>query len=117
MGKRKKRIRTRPAITTSRATTPTDLLLLAGIPNPLHNRMQEFLKGLAGAYSKVIAVASASDDGPLYRAQTVKGLLQSAAGFSIRRLRNNGENQSPQPRRIGLFYVPATDDQHLLCAF
>lgn len=117
MGNQRKRIRTRPAITTSRSTTPTDLLLLAGLPNPLHNRMQEFLKGLAGAYAKVIAVPVAGYDGPLYRIQTVKLLLQSAAGFSIRRLRTSGDNQSPQPRRIALFYVPATDDEHLISAF
>ena len=117
MGNPRRRIRTRPAITASLPTTPTDLLLLAGLPNPLHNRVQDFLKGLAGVYAKVIAVPSPSYDGPLYRTQTVRVLLQSAAGFSIRRLRNRGEDQSPQPRRIALFYVPATDQHELIDAF
>ena len=116
MGKRKK-ARTRPAITTSRSTTPVDLLLLAGLPHPLHTRIEEYLKDLAGEYSKVIAVASGSHDGPLYRKNPVASLLRAAAEFSVRRLRNKGENQPPRPRRIVLFYVPADDDQYLLSAF
>jgi hypothetical protein len=117
MGKHRKMTRTRPAITTSKSTTPVDLLLLAGLPNPLHNRIEEFLKELAGVYSKVIAVSSASHDGPLYRKHPVASLLQAAADFSVRRLRNRSENQPPRPRRIALFYVPADDDQNLLSAF
>ena len=117
MGKPTKKTRTRPAISTSRSTTPVDLLLLAGLPNPLHVRIEEFLKELAGTSSKVIAVSSASYDGPLYRTHPVGLLLRAAAEFSIRRLTSRGENQSPQPRRIVLFYVPAADDQQLLDAF
>jgi len=116
MGKPKK-TRTRPAITTSQSTTPVDLLLLAGLPHPLHNRIEEFLKQLAGVYSKVIAVPSASHDGLLYRKPPIASLLRAAADFSIRRLKSRGENQPPRPRRIVLFYVPADDDQQLLSAF
>jgi hypothetical protein len=117
MGKRRKKTRTRPAITTSQSTTPVDLLLLAGLPHPLHSRIEEFLKELAGVYSKVIAVSSASHDGPLYRKHPVASLLRAAADFSIRRLKNRGNDQPPRPRRIVLFYVPADDDQQLLSAF
>jgi hypothetical protein len=117
MGKRRKKTRTRPAITRSKSTTPIDLLLLAGLPHPLHTRIEEFLKELAGAYSKVIAVSSASYDGPLYRRHPVASLLRAAAEFSIRRLKSWGENQPPRPRRIVLFYVPADDEQQLLDAF
>jgi hypothetical protein len=117
MGKRKNKPRTRPATTTLISTTPVDLLLLAGLPNPLHKRIEEFLKELAGVYSKVIAVSSASYDGPLYRQATVTILLRAAAEFSIRRLKNRGENQPPRPRRIVLFYVPTDDDEQLLSAF
>ncbi len=117
MGKRRKKTRTRPAIATSQSTTPVDLLLLAGLPYPLHNRIEGFLRDLAGVYSKVIAVSSASHDGPLYRKHPVASLLRAAADFSIRRLKSRGENQPPRPRRIALFYVPADDDQELLSAF
>jgi hypothetical protein len=117
MGKRRKKTRARPAITTSQSTTPVDLLLLAGLPHPLHSRIEEFLKELAGVYSKVIAVSSASHDGPLYRKHPVASLLRGAAGFSICRLKSRGENQPPRPKRIVLFYVPADDDQQLLSAF
>src|ERR1035437_459795 len=117
MGKRRKKTRTRPAIATSQPTTPVDLFLLAGLPHPLHSRIEEFLKELAGVYSKVIAVSSGSHDGPLYRKHPVASLLRAAADFSIRRLKSRGENQPARPRRIVLFYVPADDDQQLLDAF
>jgi hypothetical protein len=117
MGKRRKTTRTRPAITKSLSTTPVDLLLLAGLPHPLNSRIEEFLKELAGIYSKVIAVSSSSYDGPLYRKHPVASLLRAAADFSVRRIKNRSENQPPRPRRIALFYVPAVDDQQLLSAF
>lgn len=117
MNKLRKKSRTRPAITIGKSTTPVDLLLLAGLPHPLHSRIEEFLKGLAGVYSKVIGVPSVSHDGPLYRKNPVELLLRAAADFSIRRLKNRGEDQPPRPRRIVLFYVPADDDQQLLSAF
>jgi len=117
MGKRKNKPRTLPAITTLPSTTAVDLLLIAGLPNPLHNRIEEFLKQLAGPYSKVIAVSSTSHDGPLYRAAPVTSLLRATAEFSIRRLKNRSESQPPRPRRIALFYVPADDDQELLSEF
>src|SRR5277367_4910043 len=98
MVKRRKKTRTRPAIIASKSTTSVDLLLLAGFPNPLHTRIEEFLKELAGPYSKVISVPSASYDGPLYREPTVASLLRAAAQFSIRRLKSRGENQPPLPR-------------------
>jgi len=116
-GKRRKNTRTRPAIVTSRAVTPVDLLLLAGLPHPLHTRIGQFLKELAGAYSKVLAVPSRSHDGNLYRQNTIELLLRAAADFSIWRLTNRGEQQLPQPRRIALFYVPSDDDQQLIEAF
>lgn len=116
MGNRKKKTRKLPA-GTSQSTTPVDLLLLAGLPHPLHSRIEEFLKELAGVYSKVIAMSSSSHDGPLYRQHPVASLLRAAADFSIRRLKSRGENQPPRPRRIVLFYVPADDDQQLLRAF
>ena len=116
MGKRKKKTRTLPAVT-SQSTTPVDLLLLAGLPHPLHSRIGEFLKELAGVYSKVIAVPSGSHDGPLYRQPPVNTLLRAAAEFSIRRLKSRSDYQPPRPRRIVLFYVPAYDDQQLLGAF
>jgi hypothetical protein len=116
-GKRRKNTRTRPSIVTSRAVTPVDLLLLAGLPHPLHTRIGQFLKELAGAYSKVLAVPSRSHDGNLYRQNTIELLLRAAADFSIRRLTNRGEEQLPQPRRIALFYVPSDDEQQLIEAF
>jgi hypothetical protein len=116
-GKKRKKTRTRPSIVTSRSITPVDLLLLAGLPHPLHTRIEEFLKDLAGTYSKVIAVSSGSHDGNLYRRHPIESLLRAAADFSIRRLKNRGEGQLPQPRRIALFYVPADDEQQLLDAF
>jgi hypothetical protein len=116
-GKKRKNTRTRPAILTSRSVTPVDLLLLAGLPHPLHTRIEEFIKELAGPYCKVIAVSSGSYDGNLYRRRPIESLLRAAADFSIRRLKNRGEGHLPQPRRIALFYVPADDEQQLLDAF
>lgn len=117
MVKRRKKTRMLPALGTSRSTTAVDLLLLAGLPNPLHSRIEEFLRERAGLHSKVIAVPSASYDGRLYRKSAVESLLRAAAQFSIRRLKTRGENQPPRPRRIALFYVPSPDDQQLLNAF
>ena len=99
------------------STTPVDLFLIAGLPNPQHARAEAYLKGLAGSCAKVIAVASANDDGPLFRKSAVESLLRAATKFAIRRLKNRSNEQSAQPRRIVLFYVPAEDDERLLHAF
>lgn len=99
------------------STTPVDLLLLAGIPNPQHIRAQEFLKQMAGSHSKIIAVPSGNQDGRLFREGTVDTLLRGAAQFAIRRFKNRSDDQAERPKRIALFYVPAEDDQQLLRAF
>ena len=99
------------------STTPVDLLLLAGLPSSLHKRIEAILKELAGPSAKVVAVPSASHDGPLYRSSVVQTLLRAAGQFSIRRLQNRGADQPPRPRRIVLFYVPSSDDHQLLNAF
>jgi len=91
--------------------------LLAGLPNPLHSRIEGFFQTVAGADSKVIASPSPSYDGPLYRKSTVDTLLEAGARFAIRRLKNRSDNQSARPTRIALFYVPADDDKLLLSEF
>ena len=58
------------------STTAVDLFLLAGLPNPLHTRLVEFLENAAGGRAKVIAVPSPSYDGFLYRESTVQTLLR-----------------------------------------
>lgn len=115
MGKPKHKRRTLPVALPS--TNATDLFLLAGLPHPLHSRIEEFLQNVAGKHAKVIATPSPSYDGPLYRERTVAALLAAGARFAVRRLKNRSDDQAVRPRRIALFYVPAEDDETLLRAF
>lgn len=115
MGKPKHKQRLLPVALSS--TTAVDLFLLAGLPNPLHQRVEESFQTLAGTNAKVISSPSPSYDGPLYKQRTVDALLTAGATFAIRRLKNRSDDQSARPRRIALFYVPADDDQFLLTAF
>lgn len=115
MGKPKKKPRLLPMALPS--TTAVDLFLLAGLPNPLHTRVQEFLQNLAGRHAKVIAISSPTFDGLLYHQRTVDALLKGAAQYAVRRLKNRSDDQTARPRRIVLFYVPAEDDQRLLATF
>jgi hypothetical protein len=115
MGKPKNRQRTIPQQLPS--TNPVDLFLLAGLPNPLHQRIETFFQSIAGANAKIIAHPSGSFDGDLYKKNNVDLLLSAAARFAIRRLKNRSDDQSARPRRIALFYVPAQDDNALLSAF
>jgi hypothetical protein len=111
--KRRRTLPSQPLLSTS----PVELFLLAGLPNPQHTRAEVFLKQIAGPYSKVIAVASGSHDWHLFRQGTVDTLVRGAAQFAIRRFKNRSDDQVARPRRIVLFYVPADDDQQLLAAF
>jgi hypothetical protein len=115
MGKPKSKQRLLPVALPS--TTAVDLFLLAGLPNPLHQRVEEFFQTLTGSNSKIISSPSPNYDGPIYKQRTVDILLTAGARFAIRRLKNRSDNQSARPRRIALFYVPAEDDQFLLAAF
>ena len=115
MGKPKHKQRLLPVALPS--TTAVDLFLLAGLPNPLNQRVEEFFQTLAGTNAKVISSPSPSYDGPLYKQRTVDTLLTAGATFAIRRLKNRSDDQYARPRRIALFYVPADDDQLLLAAF
>ncbi len=99
------------------STNAVDLFLLAGFPNPLHARVEEFLRTLAGGHSKAIATPFPSFDGALYREKSVQTLFTAGARFAIRRLKNKSDNQTARPRRITLFYVPADDDELLIKAF
>lgn len=99
------------------STNAVDLFLLAGIPNPLHKRVGEFLQALAGSHSKVIATAFPSYDGALYRRESVAMLFNAGVPFAIRRLRNRSPGQTAQPRRLVLLYVPAAHDEILIGAF
>jgi hypothetical protein len=99
------------------STNAVDLFLLAGFPNPLHSRIQEFLQTLAGSHAKVIATPFPSYDAPLYRERSVEILFTAGAQFAIRRLKNRSEDHTARPRRIALFYVPAADDGVLMSAF
>jgi hypothetical protein len=115
MGKLKHKQRTLPiALPSSNAI---DLFLLAGLPHPLHSRIEEFFQNMAGKDAKVIATSSSSDDGLLYRETTVRTLLRAGAQFAVRRLKNRNDDQAARPRRIALFYVPAENDELLLRAF
>ena len=100
MGKPKNKPRTRPA-TTPNFDDACRLASPCGLPNPLHKHIEEFLKELAGVYSKMNAV-SQSYDGPLYRQGTVTILLRAAAEFSIRRLKI--EVKTSRHDRDELFY-------------
>jgi hypothetical protein len=115
MGKPKNKQRQLPVALPS--ATAVDLFLLAGLPHPLHTRVEEFFQNLAGAHAKVIAAPSPSYDGLLYREKTVQTLLTAGAQFAVRRLRNRSDDQAARPRRIALFYVPAADDELVLRAF
>ena len=115
MGKPKHKQRMVPVGLAS--TNEADLFLLAGLPNPLHARVEAWLQALTGPGTKVIAVAAQSYDGEVYKKRTVEILLEGAARFAIRRLKNRSDDQSARPRRIVLFYVPAYDDEILLNAF
>jgi hypothetical protein len=115
MGRPKHKRRTLPVALPS--TNAIDLFLLAGLPHPLHSRIEEFFQNVAGKHAKVIATPSPSYDGLLYREKTVKGLLTASAQFAVRRLKNRSDDQAVRPRRIALFYVPAEDDELLLRAF
>jgi hypothetical protein len=101
----------------SPSTNAVDLFLLAGLPHPLHTRVEAFLQSVAGAHAKVIATSSPSYDGLLYRERTIQTLLTAGAQFAVRRLKNRSDDQAVRPRRIALFYVPAQDDELLLQAF
>jgi hypothetical protein len=99
------------------STNAVDLFLLAGFPNPLHTRAEEFLQTLAGSHSKAIATAFPSYDGALYREKSVQMLFTAGARFAVRRLKNRSDDQSARPRRIALFYIPADNDELLITAF
>lgn len=99
------------------STNAIDLFLLAGLPHPLHSRIESFFHSFAGTQAKVIATASPSYDGLLYHEKTVQALLKAGAQFAVRRLKNRSDDQAARPRRIALFYVPAEDDELLLRAF
>jgi hypothetical protein len=99
------------------STTPVDLFLIAGLPNPLHASVERFVQDLAGPAAKVIASPSSSFDGYLYRKNTVQSLLTAGAQFAIRRLKNRSDDQTARPRRIALLYVPADDQETLIDAF
>lgn len=114
MGKPKHKQRKLPVALPS--TNAIDLFLLAGLPHPLHSRIEEFFQNVAGTHAKVIATSSPSY-GPLYREKTVQALLAAGAQFAVRRLKNRSDDQAARPRRIALFYVPAEDDELLLRAF
>jgi hypothetical protein len=116
MGKPKGKQRLIPA--PSQSTTAVDLFILAGLPNPLHQQIEEFFQKLAGTNAKIISHSSPSHDGAaLYKQATVDALLKAGATFAIRRLKNRSDDQSARPRRITLFYVPSGDDRQLLEAF
>jgi hypothetical protein len=115
MGKSKHKRRTLPIALSS--TNAIDLFLLAGLPHPLHSRIEEFFQKVAANHAKVIATPSPSYDGLLYRERTVHALLTAGAQFAVRRLKNRSDNQAARPRRIALFYVPAEDDELLIRAF
>jgi hypothetical protein len=99
------------------STNAIDLFLLAGLPHPLHSRIEKFFQNFAGTHAKVIATPSPSYDGLLYREKTVQALLTAGAQFAVRRLKNRSDDQAARPRRIALFYVPAEDDELLIHAF
>jgi hypothetical protein len=115
MGKPKHKQRNLPVGLPS--STAVDLFLLAGLPHPLHSRIEEFFQSVSGNHAKVIATSSPSYDGQLYREKTVQALLTAGAQFAVRRLKNRSDDQSARPRRIALFYVPAENDELLLGAF
>jgi hypothetical protein len=115
MGKPKHKQRKLPVALPS--TNAIDLFLLAGLPHPLHSRIEEFFQSVAGTHAKVIGTPSPSYDGLLYRERTVQALLMAGAQFAVRRLKNRSDDQAARPRRIALFYVPAEDDELLLRAF
>ena len=77
MGKSKHKRRRLPVALPS--TNAVDLFLLAGLPHPLHSRIEEFVQGIAGAHAKVIATPCPSSDGMLYRERTVETLLRAGA--------------------------------------
>jgi hypothetical protein len=116
MGKPKAK-RAVPRVGAGRATTPVDLFLIAGIPHPLNLRIDASLRNIVGTSAKVVTVPSASHDGPLYRNSTVQSLLRSVGQFAVKRLESHTADASPRPRRMALFYVPASDDHLLLKAF
>lgn len=115
MGKPKHKQRTLPVALPS--TNAVDLFLVAGLPHPLHSRIEKFFQDVAGTHAKVIATPSPSFDGPLYREKAVQELLKAGAQFAVRRLKNRSDDQATRPRRIALFYVPAEDEELLLRAF
>src|SRR5579872_6462225 len=115
MGKPKHKQRKLPVALPS--SNSVDLFLLAGLPHPLHSRVERFFQSVAGNNAKVIATPSPSYDGLLYREKTVQALLTAGAQFAVRRLKNRSDDQSARPRRIALFYVPAENDDVLLGAF
>jgi hypothetical protein len=115
MGKPKHKHRTLPVALPS--TDAIDLFLLAGLPHPLHSRIEKFFQSVAGTHAKVIATPSPSYDGLLYRKTTVQTLLTAGAQLAVRRLKNRSDDQAVRPRRIALFYVPAEDDELLLSTF
>lgn len=115
MEKPKHKQRTLPVAMSS--SNAVDLFLLAGLPHPLHSRIEDFVQNVAGSNAKVIATPSPSYDGPLYREKTVQTLLRAGAQFAVRRLKNRSDDQAARPRRIVLFYVPAEDDELLLREF
>ena len=97
--------------------TALDRLLAAQPQDVAHGRAERFLKKLAGPYAKVIAIASGTVDGALFRRATVDSLLRAGSEFAIRRLQNRNDDELPRPRRISLLYIPAEDDENLLSAF
>jgi len=108
--------RTLPGQGAGKAMTPVDLFLLAGLPNPLHLRVEQYLKDYVGEAAQVVAVPSSSD-GSLYRERTVETLLRASGQFTLKRIRSRAADGPPRPRRLALLYVPAPEDRRLLQAF
>jgi hypothetical protein len=89
MGKPKHKQRLLPV--TLPSTTAVDLFLLAGLPNPLNQRVEEFFQTLAGTNAKVISSPSPSYDGPLYKTKD--------SGYASDGWRNVRDSTVEEPKR------------------
>jgi hypothetical protein len=99
------------------AVSDVDLYVLAGLPKEVFNASVDFLRQKAKAGARVLGVPSASKDGRLYSEALLKQLLNLVLPFADRRIRNRPSGAPVQPKRLMLFYVPASDQEELLQAF
>jgi len=99
----------------ARRETSTPLIVLAGLPHPIHAAVARTLEENLVPSPRVISQASGTDNRYLYKKQTVTVLMEAVSGYAARQIK--AQATIPTPKHILLAYVPATDEEQLFTEF